>query len=146
MHKIFKILVALLSLVGIVYLLLIIGKGDEGMKEAFANGDTSLFEPLAYVSYIVLALTVVLVVFFVLKGLFTNGSTLKKTLISVGAFALVAIVSYVLASGQVTDMGDGKILSAGGSKLVGAGLNMFYILGIVSIVTMVLSGVKKLTN
>lgn len=146
MYKIFKILVALLSLVGIVYLFLIIGKGDEGMKEAFANGDTSLFEPMALVAYIILGLTLALVVFFVLKGLFTNTSTLKSTLIGVGAFLLVGLLGYFMANGVETPMQDGKMLSASGSKWVGAGLYMFYFLAIIAIGTMLVTGVKKMIS
>jgi hypothetical protein len=71
---------------------------------------------------------------------------IKKTLIVVGAFLAIVIISYVLAEGVETEMRDGEILSANGSKWVSAGLYVFYILGVVAIGSMVLSGVKKLIS
>ncbi len=144
MHKIFKIVALVLSLAGIVSLIRIISAGDTVMKDAAATGDTALVEPMAWIAYIILALVLAFVVFFVIKNLFTNSAGLKNTLIGLGGFLLVAIISYVISSGVETPMRDGKILSASGAKLVSTGLNMFYILAVLAIIAMLGSGVKKL--
>ena len=65
---------------------------------------------------------------------------------SVGAFLLVVIIAYVMAEGVETEMRDGEILSASGSKWVGTGLNTFYILAVVAIGSMIYSGIKKATT
>ncbi len=48
--------------------------------------------------------------------------------------------AFLLSKGVETPMRDGKVLSALGSKLVGTGIRVFYILSIVAVGLMVLSG------
>lgn len=149
MHKILKIVVAVLSVAGIVSLFRIMAKGEEGVKGLAAAGDTSLLEPMAWIGYIILALTLALVVFFVFKNLFTGGGDIKNTLIGFGAFVAVLLIGYLVSGGDVlvgTDVYayDGVLATENESQLVGGGLVAFYILSIVAILAMVFSGVKKL--
>ncbi|WP_055435967.1 hypothetical protein [Lacinutrix algicola] len=148
MHKILKIVVAVLSLVGIISLFRIIAKGEEEVKGLAAAGDTSLLEPMAWIAYIILALTLALVIFFVITNLFGGSGNIKNTLIGVGAFALVLIMGYALSGGDPL-VGkvyayDGVMATEGESRFVGGGLIAFYILSVVAIASMVFSGVKKL--
>jgi len=99
---------------------------------------------LMLIAYIVLGLILVLVVIFVLKGLFSGNA--KNTLIGIGAFLLVIAISYFTASGVETPMKDGEVLSANGAKWVGAGINAFYILAVTAIGLMLFSGAKKLVK
>ena len=62
----------------------------------------------------------------------------------VGAFLVVGLICYFLATGVETPMKEGEVLSAGDTKLIGAGLFMFYALAIIAIGTMLLSSVKKM--
>jgi hypothetical protein len=71
---------------------------------------------------------------------------IKKTLITVGAFLLVVLISYVTADGAETVMKDGKILSESGSKWISTGINAFVLLGIIAIGSMVSGGVKKIIS
>jgi hypothetical protein len=145
MHKILKIVVAVLSLVGIVSLFRIMATGEEEVKGLAAAGDTSLLEPMTWIAYIILALTLALVVFFIFKNLFSGGGNIKNTLIGVGAFLAVLLVGYLVSGGDAMQYAyDGVIATPGKSQLVGGGLVAFYILGVVAIGTMLFSGVKKL--
>ncbi len=147
LHKFLKILAGLLGLLGIVFLVRIISEGDEAIKSAALNGDTAIVDPLAYVAYAIMAITILFVVFFVLKNLFTNTATLKNTLISVGVFAAVLVVAYVVSGGDSTPyFYNGVEATSGESQMVGAGLIAFYILIAAAAIIMLLSGVKKLTN
>ncbi len=133
LHKIFKIIGIVLGLLGVVCMAMLL------------SGNESAQDWLIYVGYIVFAVTVVIVLVFVLKGVFEGD--IKKTLISIGVFAAVIIVSYVLADStpmQLPD--DGGMTSESGSKWVGTGLYTFYILAIVAVALMVFSGFKKITN
>jgi len=144
MHKILKIVAAVLSLIGIVSLVRIIAAGDEALK---TGGEDALFEPMAWIGYIILGLTVLFVVIFVLQNLFTNASGLKNTLIGVGAFLAVLLIAYLVSGGDTMAYKNGDyIATAGQSTMVGAGLVAFYILLAVAAVTMILSGVKKITS
>lgn len=137
-YKILKIVLILLSVVGIVFCGLIIAKGDEVVS---ATGEG--LDGFLYIAYIMLGLTILFVGIFVAKGL-ADGN-IKGTLISVGAFLLVVVIAYVLADGTPMTVG-GDTLSASGSKWVDTGLYTFYIMGLLAIAAMVLTGVKKVTK
>ncbi|MFD1062863.1 hypothetical protein ACFQ1Q_06360 [Winogradskyella litorisediminis] len=146
MHKILKIVAAILGVLGIVFLVRIIAAGDDAIKSGEAAG---LVDPMAYVAYVMLGLVLLFVVIFVITNLFTNTAGLKNTLIGVGAFAAVLVISYVLANGadQSFDLGlyksGDEMATEGQSKMVGAGLIAFYVLLGVAAVSMIFSGVKK---
>ncbi len=139
LHKILRIVALILSIAGIISLAMIVSKGDDVVKQTGEGLDGFL-----YVAYIMFAIVLIFVVIFVLKGLMAGD--IKKTLLVLGAFLGIVIISYILADGVETEMRDGKILSASGSKWVSTGLYVFYILGVLAIGSMVLSGVKKLTT
>ncbi|GAA0735656.1 MULTISPECIES: hypothetical protein [Flavobacteriaceae] len=145
MHKILKIVAAVLSLLGIVFLIRIISKGDEAIKAAALEGDTAIVDPMAIVTYIVLGLVLLFVVVFVLKNLFTNTGSLKNTLIGVGLFAAVLIIAYAVSGGDTnTYMYNNKVATEGQSHMVGAGLIAFYILIIGAAAAMLFAGAKKM--
>ncbi len=139
LHKILKIVALILSVVGIVFLAMIVAKGDDAVRETGYGLDGFL-----YVAYITFALILLMVIIFVLKGIFSGD--VKKTLVSVGAFLAIVVISYVMADGVETTMRDGEILSASGSKWVSTGLYVFYIMAVLAIGAMVLSGIKKITT
>ncbi len=139
LHKILKIVALLLGVAGVIFLGMIIAKGDEAIK---ATGEG--VDGIMYVAYVIFALVLLFVVVFVLKGIFAGD--LKKTLMSVGAFVLIVVIAYVLADGVETELREGGMLSASGSKWVGTGLYTFYILAILAIGAMVFSGIKKMTT
>lgn len=138
LHKLAKVVGLALSIVGAVLLGMMWFKGDEETIANFQGGMNFYM----VVAYIVLAIILVAVLFYVVKGLFAGD--IKKTLISVGAFLLIVAISYGLSEGVETPMKDGEILTEGESRLVGAGLRTFYILAIVAIGSMLFSGIKKL--
>ncbi len=146
LHKILKILAAVLSLVGAVLLVLIITEGDTAITSAYeAGGDTSIVDNMAYVAYITFIIVLVFVIGFVIKNLFTDTGSLKSTLIGVGSFVAVLAISYVLSGGDTTvyEHSEG-IATAKESHFVGAGLVAFYILGALAICSILFTGVKKL--
>ncbi|MDO1501877.1 hypothetical protein Q2T40_17215 [Winogradskyella maritima] len=148
MHKILKILVALLGLAGIIFLVRIIARGDEEIKAAAEAGDSAIVDPMAFVAYIMLGLILAFVLFFVLKNLFTNTANLKNTLIGVGAFVLVLAIAYFASGGDATQykLQDGGFATDGTSQMVGAGLVAFYILLAVAAVSMLFAGAKKIIS
>lgn len=140
LHKIIKIVAAVLSLAGLAFLVMIVAKGDEAIKA----GDNGVVDNIAYVAYAVLIIILVFVVLFVFKNLFSDGATLKKTLMNVGAFLLLFVIAYVLAKGVATELTNGEMLSEGGSRLIGAGLYLFYFLVVIASILMLYSGVSKM--
>ena len=141
LHKILRIVALILGVAGMVFWVMLVAKGDEAVKE---TGDG--LDSLMYIAYITLAIVILFVVVFVLKGLMTGN--LKKTLLVLGAFAVVVIISYVISSGSIEGLPviDGKPVTESASKWVSTGLNTFYILAIAAIGAMVLSGFKRISS
>lgn len=136
LHRILKIVGMLLSVVGAIFLAMIITKGDEVVKATGAGVDGFI-----YVAYFIFALVLFFVIVFGLKGLFSGN--IKNTLIVIGAFIAIVLISYILADGTPMELNEGGMLSESGSKWVGAGLYTFYILAFIAIGAMILSGFKK---
>ena len=139
LHKILKIVALILSVAGVVSLAMIVSNGDDAVK---ATGEG--LDGFLYIAYIMFALVLFFVVIFVLKGILAGD--IKKTLITVGAFLAVVIISYVTADGSETLMKDGKTLSESGSRLVGAGLYLFYFLALIAGGIMLGFGIKKMVK
>lgn len=140
-HKILKYLALVIGVIGLILLGRIIMAGDDAI-EASVSEQQSYLDPMMWLSYLVMAVIIVLVLFFVVKGLFRGN--IKNTLISVGAFLLVVVIAYVVTGGEAITLRDGTTVSASESHWISAGLVIFYILAAVAIGAMVLSGVRKL--
>jgi len=141
LHKILRIVALLLGVAGFIFWVMLVAKGDEVVKSTGEGID-----PLIYIAYITLAIVLLFVVIFVLKGIFAGN--LKKTFLSIGVFLAIVIVSYMMSSGSVEGLPllEGEPISESGSKWVSTGLTTFYILAIGAIASMALSGLKKLTT
>lgn len=135
MHKLVKIAAIIISVLSVIFLGLLMANSDAE--------DNSWISPLIYISYFILAACVVLVLLFVLKNLFSNKDNLKRTLIVVGLFLGVFVISFVLADSSDVKA-NGEIVSGSTSKWVSTGLNMFYILALAAIGAMVWTGFNKL--
>ena len=111
------------------------------------QGSTDLIGTLLYIAYTILALIISFVLFFTLKNITSNKDLLLNTTKVVGIFLGTALICYfVLSSGEETPLRDGNILSASGSKLVSAGLFMFYALIAAATCIMMYFGVKNMNK
>jgi len=141
-QKIITLVAAIVGVISIVFLGSIIGAGDEAVKAGEASSSVNTF---MYIAYAVLAVTLILVVLFTLKNVFTNTSGLKNTLIGVGAFVGVLIIAYAVSGGDNTVYKyNGLTATSGESTMVGAGLVAFYILIAVAAISMLVGGAKKM--
>jgi len=145
-QTIVKIISAVFGLIGVIFLFRIIGAGDEEIKMAASMGDFGTVSPLVSLSIAILIVTVVVTLFFSLINLASSKEKLKKSVIFIGCFLVVLGIAYAASTGVETPLKDGEVLSASGSRWVGTGLRMFYILAALAILSMVLSGAKKLLN
>jgi hypothetical protein len=129
---ILTVLIAVIALVGtILYIMILTGKSTG--NEMIVAGE------------ILVPITAAIALFFGIKNLATNPQALKKSLISLAVFAIIAILSYVAAGDVLQQVGDIKI-DASKSKMIGTGIYMFYFLAAVAILAMVGFGVKKTLN
>ena len=103
---------------------------------------------MAYIAYVILALVLAFVVFFVIKNLFTDTRGLKNTIIGVGAFAAVLLISYLVSGGDLKKyaLQEGGFATDSTSQLVGAGLTAFYLLLAVAAGAMIIAAAKKIIS
>lgn len=141
LHKILKYLALVIGVLGLILWVRVLMAGDDAIENS-ADVQASVVSPFLFVAYIVFAIIVLLVLFFVIKGLFSGD--IKRTLIAVGAFILVVVIAYLLTGGTETELSDGTMLSANANHWVGAGLVTFYMLAGIAILLMVVSGIRKL--
>ncbi|AUS05414.1 hypothetical protein [Pseudotamlana carrageenivorans] len=140
LHKVLKIVAFALAIIGAIFALMIMAGDDETALSMSGN--------MLYIAYIVLGIVLLLVLLFVIKGLFAGN--IKKTIMTVGVFALIIAISYGISSG--TDLNlkpftdKGLDITEATSKNVGAGLYAFYILAALAIGSMLYGGAKKLFN
>ena len=143
LHKILSIVALILAVIGIIFGLIVTGSDKETLMQP-----GSMIDNMMYVAYVIFAITIILVLFYVIKGLFAGN--IKKTLLSLGAFVAIVVISYILASGTNLDLqpfiDKGQDITETTSKNVGAGLYTFYALAVLAIATMALSGIKKLVK
>ena len=144
LQTIVKIISAVFGLLGVVFLFRIIGAGDEEIKMAATSGDFATVSPLVSLAIAILLITVSITLVFSILNLASSSKKLKKSLIFIGCFIVVTLIAYAASDGVETPMKDGEVLSANGSRWVGTGLRMFYILSTLAILSMVLSGAKKI--
>lgn len=143
LHKILSIIALVLAVVGIIFGLLITIGDLETLGEP-----GSMIDNMMYVAYVIFAIAILLVLVYVIKGLFSGN--IKKTLLSLGVFVGIILISYLMSSGTNLDLqpfiDKGQDITETTSKNVGAGLYTFYALAILAIATMALSGIKKLVK
>ncbi|WP_324720460.1 hypothetical protein [Salinimicrobium sp. HB62] len=141
LHKILKYIALVIGVIGLILWGRVLMAGDDAIENS-ADVQASVVTPFLYVAYLVFAIIVLLVLFYVIKGLFSGN--IKRTLIAVGAFILVVVIAYLLTDGTETQLSDGTMLSANANHWVGAGLVTFYMLAGIAILLMVVSGIRKL--
>jgi hypothetical protein len=109
------------------------------------NGSNSQIGTLLYIAYAILGLIISFVLYFTVKNIASNKELLVSTSKVVGIFLSTALVCYfVLSSGEETVLRDGNILSESGSKLISAGLFMFYCLILAASSIMLYFGLKNM--
>ncbi len=135
---------ASLGVLGLIFLALIIVQGDDAIEMSAMQGDYGTVSYIIYLAQFILLITVLITLFFSLKNLASDKGNLKKSLMFIGAFALVILVAYLFSSGEETPMQDGKMLSAAGARIVETGIRTFYFLTIIAIGAMAFHSVKKL--
>ena len=131
LYKILKVSAIGLSVLGIVFVLLILSDVLSGI------------DMILYNAYVVLFIIISSVLYFGLKNMFSDKSNLMTTLKMIGSFLGLFALCFILASGEETLMREGKILSATSSKFIGAALFMFYSLIVIASGTMLFFGFKN---
>ena len=143
LEKLTRIGCIALGVLGLIFLAIVFASGDDSIKMAAASGNYGVITPIILLSQITLFIAVIVTLVFSLRAIAKDKSKMKNALKSAGLFLIVVVIAFVLSSGVETPMRDGKVLSAMGSRLVGTGIRVFFILSIVAVGLMVFPGTKK---
>ena len=143
LEKITRIGCISLGVLGVIFLGIVFVSGDDTIKMDAASGNFSAITPIILLSQLILIIAVIVTLIFSLRGIAKDKAKMKNAAKSAGLFLAVILVAFVLSNGVETPMRDGKVLSAMGSKLVGTGLRVFYILSIIAVGLMILPGIKN---
>ena len=144
LEKLTRIGCIALGVLGLIFLAIVFASGDDSIKMAAASGNYGVITPIILLSQITLFIAVIVTLVFSLRAIAKDKSKMKNALKSAGLFLIVVVIAFVLSSGVETPMRDGKVLSEMGSRLVGTGIRVFFILSIVAVGLMVFPGTKKI--
>ena len=112
------------------------------MEESFFYG-TGISIGL-YISYILLFLAAITAVVFPILDVIKNPKEIAKSGISVAGLAILFVLSYVLSGSEITaKYMIGGVTTEFTSKMIGAGLIMFYFVLFLSIAAMIYSEISK---
>lgn len=142
-QKITTIVALILGVLGLIFQVTILSKGDDVIEMNSLAGDFSAVSPMITLALFILGAVVLITLVSSFAALASNPAKLKKAGISVAAFLVVVLISFLFSEGVETPLKDGEVLSASGSRWVGTGLRTFYILAVVAVGAMVFSGVKR---
>lgn len=145
-QKIVTYVAALLGVVGLIFQITILSKGDDVIEMAALSGDYGVVSSMVSLAMIVIVIAVILTLAFSVMNLASDPAKLKKAMISIGAFLAVVLIAFLFSSGNETPLKDGEVLSATGSRLVETGLRTFYFLVVIAAGAMIYSGVRRLKN
>jgi len=84
-----------LGVIGLIFLSLIIGKGDDAIEMSAMQGDYGTVSYIIYLAQFILLITVLITLFFSLKNLASDKGNLKKSLMFIAAFAVVILVAFL---------------------------------------------------
>jgi hypothetical protein len=96
-----------------------------------------------WIFYLLLAVSVATAVIMPLLHAVKTPGTFKKSLIGIGALVVVFGVSYTLSGSSVTAQQAAMGIDESSSKLIGAGLTMFYLTLLGSVVGIVYAEISK---
>jgi hypothetical protein len=145
-QKIVTYVAALLGVVGLIFQITILSKGDDVIEMAALSGDYGVVSSMVSLAMIVIVIAVILTLAFSVMNLASDPAKLKKAMFSIGAFLAVVLIAFLFSSGNETPLKDGEVLSATGSRLVETGLRTFYFLVVIAAGAMIYSGVRRLKN
>jgi len=137
-YKISKILVIILGIIASVLFVSTLG------MEVTMENNSYIVDYFIYISYIAMAVAFFSVVYFVFKNLITHKEQLKRALISLGIFAAIILVAFILADSTEVKLKDGGVITSTASKLISTSLNTFYILAVISVGILGWTGFSKI--
>ncbi|MCM4169256.1 hypothetical protein KCTC52924_00680 [Arenibacter antarcticus] len=146
MHKIIKIILVVLGVVGAI-LWFQLPSSDVPATEAINNSSMNF---MFIITYVLLGIAIVATVLFGLMNLITSKGGLKKAMFVIVGLLVVVVISYAMANGTDVNLDEmarkGVPTTESTVKAIGTGLNVFFLLTIIAVGSMLYSGAKKMIS
>ena len=146
MNKIVKIVLAVLGVLAAIMWYQLPGR-DVPVSEAIESGPMNI---MFSIMYFLLAVAVFASLAFTIANLIQHPAKLKKTLTVVGGFLVVVGIAYALSSGTDIDIEEmanrGVQTDESTIRRIGTGLNVFFMLVAIAVISMAWGGIKKMSN
>ncbi|MDD4819544.1 MAG: hypothetical protein PHD21_01760 [Flavobacteriales bacterium] len=145
MKKLSKILTWIALIIGVISLIFMCMmwmEGDEAIK-ASEDLQSSTIVPLFVITWILFAITVIAIVFFVVRTWVKYPKTLMGSLVYIVGFVAVIAIAYALADNTPTLLSNGKSSTETDSLIADFGIWATYILGTITIISVVFGGFLK---
>jgi len=136
LQKMLTVGIAVISLIAVVLWVMITKGGDE----------SSAIDAMLWFGNILIFGAGAIAIVLSLKNIVSNPAKMKVAGIAIVALLAIIGISYGLSTGKEVLRDGTQMVSESGSKLVGTGLRVFYILIIIALGSMVVAGVKKALN
>ncbi len=147
--KILTLVAGLIGLIAFYFFARILMVGDE-VLETDVEAQASIISPFISFAKFVLIATGIIAVVFSLVNLVKHPQVLKRSLIGIGALAVLLIIAYVMASDAAVLDAAGRVLEDGEagsvSKWVSTGINFSAILGIIGLAFFLYDFTKSLAK
>ena len=139
-NKTFKlirtVLVFAIALIALLFFVQIVAKSGGEISDSLEGAINGLF----YVTYVVLAVAVLMSVFLWFSELFSHKKKLVEFAISAALFLMVVLIAkYVLASNEPVTYSPTLKIDGNTSNWVDTGLYTFYMMAIIAILSILLS-------
>jgi hypothetical protein len=96
-----------------------------------------------YATYLFLGLALVSAIVLPLINAIKSPAGLLKSLTGIGALVVLFLISYAISGSEVTTKAKAAGITEASSKMIGAGLTLFYIVFIATVVGVVYSEINK---
>lgn len=136
LQKMLTVGIAIISLIAVVLWVMITKGGD----------DSAAIDAMLWFGNILIFGAGAIAIVLSLKNIVSNPAKMKLAGIAIIALLAIVGISYGLSTGKEVLRDGTQMVSESGSKLVGTGLRVFYILIIIALGSMVAAGVKKALN
>ncbi|MBK7651397.1 MAG: hypothetical protein IPJ20_12595 [Flammeovirgaceae bacterium] len=96
-----------------------------------------------YATYLFFAFAIVAAVVLPLVNALKAPAGLVRSLVSVGGLAVVFIIAYAISGSELSKRAAASGITESSSKMIGAGLTLFYIVFVVAVLGVVFSEINK---
>jgi len=134
--NIFKVISLVLIVLAVIFQIMVLIKGEDGVKEG------SLLNNYALVAYIALGIAIFLAILFPVIFMIQNPKNALKVVIGLAVLVVLGFICFSIAENNfsIVQLEDLKT-TAYVSKLVGASLYFTYIVGGLAVVSILFSGI-----